>query len=208
MIKKLFAIFISFWGLTIACQKEQLCYDNLQFQVNGFELKVNDENIGVDKKNEGENKPGVISTTRNQFMFLPNKVYPNAKTKSLSGFDFISSAYAAKCVDVENSITSFDERQTSFSIDIDLPLAWYGISSDTIKAGSNLLENQDLKSGLLKDILLNSEIHHGFDFPVTISPDFLRTLNGKTITFTLKLYTTTIGTKMESSTTALVDIRP
>ena len=204
MFKKLAIIFLSVWVLSIACQKEEICHDN--FIVTGFSIKVNDENIGI-LKDQGHNLPGIINTTRNQLMFVPEQDFNIAQNRTFPNFNFdiIPNAYASRCVSVETSLTQFDPAKTSFSLDIDLPLAWYDISEDTIYAGGNLLENQKLRDGLLAAIVRNEEIHSGFKFPISFTPEFLIPMNGREIGFTLKM-TNESGTQMQASTTATISL--
>lgn len=203
MLKKISALFATLLIISIACKKEEICTENNSFEVVDIHLKINDENIGL-YPNEGKNTATTIGSVRNQLMFTTDKDYKFAAAQPWFHFDFIPSAYAKRCVDVENSRTTFDVNKTQLSINRDLDLSIFGLSG-YISAGQNLLAEQKLRNSLLKEVVSNNYIHTGFDFPITISPDFLKHLKGESLTFTLKMFTT-IGIEMEASVDVVVDV--
>lgn len=203
MIKKIFGLFAAMLILSIACKKEEICTDKYSYEVVGFDLKINSENIGLFPA-DGKNTETTITTKRNQFMFIPEKLYSEVHQKSIFNWDFIPSAYAKNCVDVENSKTTFDVNKTHLSINRDINL---DVDNSTIFVGQgqNLLSNPKLRAAYFKEIISNAEIHAGFEFPVTLSVDFLKQLKGQQVEFTLKMITT-LGFEMSSSVDVVVDV--
>ncbi|MCO5230730.1 MAG: hypothetical protein M9958_06205 [Chitinophagales bacterium] len=203
MIKKISILFSMMLVLSIACKKESICDSKGNYLVHQFSFKINSNNRGL-FKGEGHNTETTIGSTRNQFVFVPEKSFIASNNKRTIGFDLFPSAYARDCIVVETSLTSFDASRTSLSIDRDLDLSIYGLEGFVLK-GQNLLDNTELKRTLLKDITSNVDMHAGIEIPVSVSIDFLRPLNGEKINFTLKLVSTT-GDKMESSVDVVVDV--
>lgn len=203
MLKKICVLFAAMLVLSIACKKEEICTENNSYEVISFQLKINDENIGL-YPNEGKNTVTTIGSVRNQLMFIPEKKFVFGEIKKSLSFDFFPSAYAKRCVDVENSRTSYDVTKTVLTLDKDLDLAIYRYSGFVL-AGQNLLEDQSVRANLLKEVIDNNYIHSGFEFPITLSKDFLVKLNGQQLTITLKMYTTQ-GIEQISSVDVLVDV--
>lgn len=201
MFKKLFVLVSVVTIAAFACKKEEICSRN--YQVESFSFSINSDNIGVNP-NEGKNTETTIGTTRNQFFFLPVKNFALAQRTRSFSLDIIPSAYAKRCVDIETSLTTFDVNKTELSIDKDLSLALYDLPG-FIPANHNLLADQSLRSSLLKDVISNSYIHSGIEFPVTVSPEFLKPLSGQQIKFTLKLVTS-LGIEMSSSVDVVIDV--
>lgn len=203
MFKKLGVLFAALLILSMACKKEEICTENNSFEVISFQLKINDENIGL-YPNEGKNTSTTIGSVRNQLMFIPEKKAVFGENQYQFSFDIFSSAYAKRCVEVENSRTIFDVNKTELSLDRDLDLSIYGLTG-FISQGQNLLADQKLRAGLLKGVIDNNYIHSGFEFPITLSKDFLTRLNGQQLKITLKMVST-LGIEMESSVDVLVDV--
>ena len=208
MFKKISAIALSLFFITFACKKAEVCTDQLAYQIDSFELRINSENLGL-YDDEGANTDSTIGSTRNQLMFIPNKVFKSAQrqiTKTSFGLDIIPSAYARDCVQIENSLTQFDPLKTDFHINKDLDLSIFGPEySGVIPAGTNLLSNQKLRATLLNDLVSRAYLNGGLETPLTLSPDFLRPLNGQHLQFTLEL-TSTVGIIMSSSVDVVVDV--
>ncbi len=203
MFKKALILSFGLFILSFACKKDEVC--TVTYEVNSFSLNINSENIGLYKE-EGRNTETKIRSIRNQFMFKPDKNYKTSIKHIQKGWDFIPAAYAARCVDVEVSETSFDPVKTFLSIDKDLNLALYGYNG-IIPKGDNLLANEQVRGNLLKELVSNDFMHSGMEIPITLSKEFLKPLNGNTLKFTLKLYTA-IGIAMSDSVTASIDIIP
>lgn len=201
MFKKLLVLVSVVTIAAFACKKEEICSRN--YQVENFSFRINSDNIGINT-NERRNTETTIGSARNQFYFLPEKKYTLAQRSNAFSLDIIPSAYAKRCVEIETSLTTFDVNKTELSINKDLNLAIYGLP-DFVLAGQNLLANQSLRSSLLKDIITNDYIHSGVEFPVTVSPEFLKPLNGQQIKFTLKLVTS-VGIEMKSSVDVVIDV--
>lgn len=201
MFKKLFVLISVVTIAAFACKKEEICSKN--YQVEGFSFLINSDNIGINT-NQIRNTETTIRSTRNQFYFLPEKKYTLAQRSNSFSLDIIPSAYAKRCVDIETSITTFDINKTELSIDKDLNLALYGLPGFVL-AGQNLLANQSLRGSLLKEVITNDYIHSGVEFPVSVSADFLKPLNGQQIKFTLKLVTS-FGIGMSSSVDVVIDV--
>jgi hypothetical protein len=203
MIKNLIILLVAMTTITIACKKDSICTDKGNYNVTGFELQINSKNRGL-FDGQGSNTETTIGSIRNQWMFIPEKSYVASNTKSKFSFDLINSAYA-DCIATEISLTSFDASKTIFSIDRDLDLSIYGLGSEIIPAGTNLLSISALKSTLLKDILLNIDLHAGIEIPISVSKDFLIPLNGEKIKFTLGLVSK-VGIEMSSSVDVVINV--
>lgn len=206
MLKKIGVLFTTLLILSIACKKEEICTDNKSFEVISFQIKINDENIGLFPE-EGKNTSTTIGSVRNQLMFIPEKKFVYGENQSQFSFDIFSSAYAKRCVEVENSRTTFDVNKTALILDRDLDLSIFnldGLDGFVLK-GQNLLDNQKLRSGILKEVIENNHIHSGFEFPITLSKAFLAPFDGQELKITLKM-TSTIGIEMESTVDVVVDV--
>ncbi len=204
MFKKLFILVSAMFVLALACKKEEICTDRTSYEVNKFDLSINSENIGL-FKNEGKNTATTIGSVRNQLMFIPEKTFKYAEVKkSVTGFDFIPSAYARRCVDMEVSLTTFDPNKTKLTLDRSLDLSIFGLSGFVLE-GQNLLDNPALKSGLLKDFVTNEYLNAGIGTPISFSADFLKPLNGATLKFTLTLVSQ-VGIELTASVDVVVDV--
>ena len=201
MFKKIFILLSGLIILAIACKKEEVCIS--YYKVDNFTLSINSENIGL-FLDEGRNTDTSIHSVRNQLMFTPDKTFKFAQVKSV-GFDLIPSAYANRCVDIELSETLFDPNKTVLSIDRDLDLSTYEFSGIVLE-GENLLANEKLRNELLQEVVTNTYLHSGADFPITLSTGFLKPLNGQKIKFTLKLFTES-GISMSDSVDVVIDVK-
>lgn len=205
MFKKLFILVSAMFVLALACKKEEICTERSSYEINKFDLSINSENIGL-FKDEGRNTATTIGSVRNQLMFTPEKTFKFAEVKkSVVGFDFIPSAYARRCVDMEVSLTTFDPNKTILKLDTDLDLSVYDGLSGVVMKGQNILALPELRSGLLKDLIVNEYLIAGIETPISFSPAFLKPLNGKTIKFTLTLVSQ-VGIEMTASVDVVVDV--
>jgi|GEM_PF-5537814 len=200
MFKKSAFLSIILIVLAIACQKDNICSSD--YRVTDFEIKANSENRGLYDQ-DGYNSGDTIRSKRNQFYFYPSKSYISGKRSGFS-LDLIPSAYARDCAAVERSLTSFDPSKTVFAVDIDVNLSAYGLSG-IIPAGSNLLDNQELRKGLLSDIVNNIDLHTGINIPITVANAFLVPFKGQTLTFTLALVTSS-GDRYTDQVSVVIDV--
>lgn len=203
-MKNLMILLVLATTLVIGCKKESVCTERGNYNVKSFELKINSNNRGL-FKGEGTNTETTIGSTRNQWMFIPEKSYIAINSKSSFNFDFFNTAYA-DCIVQEISLTSFDASKTKFSVDRDLDLSIFGLESMIIPAGYNLLAVQSLRAELLKDIADNVDLHAGIEIPISVSKDFLIPLNEQKIKFTLEIVTTS-GNIMSSTVDVVVDVK-
>lgn len=205
MMKNILILFVAITTLTIACRKDSICTDKGNYNVTDFDLQINSTNRGL-FKNEGTNTETTIGSTRNQFMFIPTKSYLAVNSKTSTGFELFSTAYADDCIVSDISLTSFNPAKTELTIDRDIDLSIFGLESNIIPAGYNLLAVQSLRAELLKDIPSNVDLHAGIEIPISVSKDFLIPFNTQTLKFTLKLITTT-GDEMKSTVDVVVDVK-
>lgn len=200
MFKKLAFLSITLIVLAIACKKDNICSSD--YYVTDFEIKANSENRGLYDQ-DGYNSGDTIRSRRNQFYFYPVKSYISGNRSGFS-LELIPSAYARDCAPVERSLTSFDPSKTVFAVDTDVNLSVYGLSG-IIPAGSNLLDNQDLRKGLLSDIVNNPDLHAGINIPITVANAFLVPFKGQARIFTLGLVTAS-GVSYTHQVSVVIDV--
>lgn len=202
MFKKITFLTAVLFAISLACKKEEVCYN--YYKINSFELSINTTNLGI-FPDQGANTDSTIGSIRNQLMVTYDKNYvAHTPVIKSNGFDFIPTAYAARCVNVDVSETSFDPIRTELTINRIINLEHFG-SSGVILEGGNLLENEYLRNEFLSEIVENGALHGGMDMPITISEKFLKHFNGEKVTFGLKLYTET-GLSMTDNVTVIVDL--
>jgi len=200
MIRKVALLWLCAVVLAVACKKD--CIDFQDYVVKRFELQGNSGNLGLftsDIRNSGD----TIRSIRNQFVFFPEKDFI-VSNFSLPAIDFMSSAYAKDCAQIERSISNFDPLKTTFSVDASLDLTAFGLSG-TLPAGTNLLGIQEVRDLFFSSIQNNAELHFGLQTPITVNPAFLRYFNGQRRAFTLTISSTT-GDLLSSTAEVYLDI--
>lgn len=200
MIRKVALLWLSVIVLAVACKKD--CVEYQDYAVKRFELKGNAGNLGLfttDVRNSGD----TIRSARNQFAFFPDKDFLVSNFR-LPSIDFLPTAHAKDCAQVERSISNFDPLKTTFSIDVAVDLSAFGLSG-VLPAGTNLLGIQEVRDLFFSSIQNNAELHFGLQTPITVSPVFLRLFNGQQRTFTLTLSSTT-GDFLSSTASVYLDL--
>lgn len=199
MLRKVAILFSAFFVLVVACQKDCTTFRNLE--TTEYTLKVNGENKGL-FPDEGVNAGDTIRSVRNQFYatFLYKDVAQQNR-KSL----FIQEAYAKDCPVLNKPITLFQATSTKFSVNVDVDLSFWGLEGGIIPAGTDLFTIDPLRTRYLQVLRDNYLLQGSNSTPITLSVDFLKYFNKKSVAFTLVLITPT-GKEFSSTANAFVDI--